>query len=280
MNTRDLKSLNESIESVMTHEEARDIVHNFIHSLSEMASQLDEGTSAKRMRIIRKHLVSGKPITGKVADFMQRSFKKKTYKNKEKFGGETPAVLGRARLKQAAMKAKGLAEAEQLDEAGYKKLMRLKGKAYATKDPKIARAAAEQEAKYAASKARRGGASAEAVKGGGSMLGKKGKYTQKARNLALKRAQGLRNFETLVKDRGVARDTGIGSVEAMGMRVRREPVNMSRKDVAKKRESQAARRKFDRMVHKVGTFRKPEDPVAAAREKRPVYNFLKRTGRL
>jgi len=151
------------------------------------AEQFDEGTSAKRMRVIRKHLVSGKPIEGKVADFMQRSFKKKIYKNKEKFGGETPAVLGRARLKQAAMKAKGLAE-------GYKKLMRLKGKAYATKNPKIARAAAEQEAKYAASKARRGGASAEAVKGGGSMLGKKGKYTQKAANLAAQRDKAIKKF--------------------------------------------------------------------------------------
>jgi len=83
MNTRDLKSLNESIESVMTHEEARDIVHNFIHSLSEMASQLDEGTSAKRMRIFRKAARkaarTGKPLPRDpaIADFMARSFKKK-----------------------------------------------------------------------------------------------------------------------------------------------------------------------------------------------------------
>jgi hypothetical protein len=74
---------------------------------------LAEGDSAKRMRVIRKHHVSGKPIKPEVADFMQRSFKKKFYKDKEKFGGATSAVLGRAALKQSAMKAKGLAEAEQ-----------------------------------------------------------------------------------------------------------------------------------------------------------------------
>jgi hypothetical protein len=150
----------------------------------EAELDLAEGVSAKRMRIIRKHLLSGKPIKGEVADFMQRSFKKQFYKNKEKFGGETPAVLGRAALKHSAMKAKGLAEAEQLDEAGYKKLMRLKKKAYDTRNPKVARAAAEHESKVAARMAMKGGASAEAVKGGGSLIGKSGKYTQKAGNLA------------------------------------------------------------------------------------------------
>jgi hypothetical protein len=77
----------------------------------EAELDLAEGVSAKRMRIIRKHNVSGKPIKGEVADFMQRSFKKKFYKDKEKFGGATPAVLGRAALKHSAMKEKGLAEA-------------------------------------------------------------------------------------------------------------------------------------------------------------------------
>jgi len=79
--------------------------------LAEVASD-----RAKRMRVIRKHLVSGKPIKPEVADFMERSFRKQFYKDNVMFGGASPAVLGRARLKHSAMRAKGLAEAEQLDE--------------------------------------------------------------------------------------------------------------------------------------------------------------------
>jgi len=246
----------------------------------EAELDLAEGVSAKRMRIIRKHHVSGKPIKGEVADFMQRSFKKKFYKDKEKFGGATPAVLGRARLKHSAMKAKGLAEAEQLDEAGYKKLMRLKKKAYNTRNPKVVRATAELEAKVAANMARRsGGASAEAVKGGGSLIGKSGKYTKKAGNLANQRTKAIASFRNLNIDRGVARDTGTGVVPAMANRLQGNKPKMSPEQIAKKRVSQAKMREYDANMRK-GTFRTPEDPVAAAREKRPRYNYLKRTGKL
>jgi hypothetical protein len=78
------------------------------------------------MRILRK----GKPVKGAVKDFMDRSFKKKIYKNKTMFGGETPAVLGRAARKHAAMKAKGLAEAEQLDELSDNTLFSARWKAH------------------------------------------------------------------------------------------------------------------------------------------------------
>jgi hypothetical protein len=245
----------------------------------EAELDLAEGVSAKRMRIIRKHNVSGKPIKGEVADFMQRSFKKKFYKDKVKFGGATPAVLGRARLKHSAMKAKGLAEAEQLDEAGYKKLMRLRGKAYDTGNPKIARAAAELQSKVAARMAMKGGASAEAVKGGGSLIGKSGKYTKKAGSLANQRSKAIASFRNLNIDRGVARDTGTGVVPAMANRLQGNKPKMSPEQIAKKRVSQAKMREYDANMRK-GTFRTPEDPVAAAREKRPHYNYLKRTGKL
>jgi hypothetical protein len=240
----------------------------------EAELDLAEGVSAKRMRIIRKHLVSGKPIKGEVADFMQRSFKKKFYKDKEKFGGATSAVLGRAALKQSAMKAKGLAEAEQLDEAGYKKLMRLKKAAYEKKNPKVARAAAEQESKVAARMAMKGGASAEAVKGGGSLIGKSGKYTQKAGNLANQRSKAIASFRNLNVDRGVARDTGSGSVEAMANRLQGKKPKMTKSQISKKRGDQAAMRDF-RNRARSGDFGQNNQEGM-----RPRYNYLKRTGKL
>jgi len=217
----------------------------------EAELDLAEGVSAKRMRIIRKHHVSGKPIKGEVADFMQRSFKKKFYKDKEKFGGATSAVLGRARLKHSAMKAKGLAEAEQLDEAGYKKLMRLKKKAYNTRNPKLVRAAAEQEAKVAANMARRGGASAEAVKAGGSRIGKSGKYTQKAGQLANQRDRAFRKFR--------GRAAGAEVFNAPG---------------PEKRKRQQAQAEFSNRARSGDFGQNNQEGM------RPRYNYLKRTGKL
>ena len=217
----------------------------------EAELDLAEGVSAKRMRIIRKHNVSGKPIKPEVADFMQRSFKKKFYKDKEKFGGATSAVLGRARLKHSAMKAKGLAEAEQLDEAGYKKLMRLKKKAYNTRNPKVVRATAELEAKVAANMARRGGASADAIRAGGSRIGKSGKYTQKAGNLANQRDRALAKF----RGRAVAG----GAFNPPG---------------PEKRKRQQAQAEFSNRARSGDFGQNNQEGM------RPRYNYLKRTGKL
>ena len=215
----------------------------------EAELNLAEGVSAKRMRIIRKHNVSGKPIKPEVADFMQRSFKKKFYKDKEKFGGATPAVLGRARLKHSAMKAKGLAEADQLDEADYKKLMRLKKKAYNTRNPKVVRATAELEAKVAANMARRGGASADAVRAGGSRIGKSGKYTQKAGNLANQRDRALAKFR--------GRAVGGGAFNPPG---------------PEKRKRQQAQAEFSNRARSGDFGQNNQEGM------RPRYNYLKRTG--
>jgi hypothetical protein len=217
----------------------------------EAELDLAEGVSAKRMRIIRKHNVSGKPIKGEVADFMQRSFKKKFYKDKEKFGGATPAVLGRARLKHSAMKAKGLAEAEQLDEAGYKKLMRLKKKAYNTRNPKVVRATAELEAKVAANMARRGRASPDAIRAGGSRIGKSGKYTQKAGQLANQRDRALAKF----RGRAVAG----GAFNPPG---------------PEKRKRQQAQAEFSNRARSGDFGQNNQEGM------RPRYNYLKRTGKL
>ena len=215
---------------------------------------LAEGVSAKRMRIIRKHLVSGKPITGKVKDFMDRSIQKQLYRDKTKFSGATPAYpsyLERARRKHSAMKAKGLAEAEQLDEADYKKLMRLKKKAYNTRNPKIVRATAELEAKVAANMARRGGASAEAIRAGGSRIGKSGKYTQKAGNLANQRDRALAKFR--------GRAVGGGAFNPPG---------------PEKRKRQQAQAEFSNRARSGDFGQNNQEGM------RPRYNYLKRTGKL
>ena len=177
--------------------------------------ELDEGYQAKRMRIIRKYgrkqLGSGSLLSPKLDDFMKRSFKKKRQREERISGGKgsAKAMEISARKKKAAMQAKGLAESKQLDEAGYKRLMRLKKAAYTAQDKayrsftadqnkpaKLARAAAEREAQVAAGMARRGGASPEAVKGGGSRIGKSGKYTQKAGALANQRDKALAKFRS------------------------------------------------------------------------------------
>jgi hypothetical protein len=291
MDTRNLKALNESIESVMSHDEARDIVHDFIHSLTELASQtdgLEEGYQAKRMRLIRKYVKLGSKVPDRLKDFMQRSYKKKRQRGRviepggsvkeietragkrtaamrakglreeasqtdgleegyqakrmrvikkeirksgpatgkvaeylkktfarkkvrrgqiaakypemsKKYGG---GALGdmhtRAALRKKAMDAKGLSEEASLSEGMYKKLMRLKGKAYKSQGSpsygKVKRGEAELEAKVSAQRARRGGAPYEAVKGGGSPIGKRGKPTDKAARLADQRQRGLSRF--------------------------------------------------------------------------------------
>jgi hypothetical protein len=225
----------------------------WMQNKKDAEGQLGEGVSAKRMRVIRKHLVSGKPITGKVKDFMDRSIQKKLYRDRTKFGGASPAVLGRARLKHSAMKAKGLVpESLQLDEAGYKKLMRLKKKAYDTRNPKLVRASAEQEAKVAASMARRGGASPDAIRAGGSRIGKSGKYTQKAGQLASQR------------DRAMAKFRG----RAAGAKF------FSSITPAEKRARQKSQADFMNRARSGDFGQNNQEGM------RPRYNYLKRTGQL
>jgi hypothetical protein len=115
----------------------------------------------------------------------------------------------RARLKAQGMQG----ESNQLDEAGYKRLMRIKGAAYKAdlasrssvldptdarafgkKHSKLMKAAAERTTQVAANMARRGGASADAVRASGSIKGKSGKYTQKAVRLSNQRDRGLAKF--------------------------------------------------------------------------------------
>jgi hypothetical protein len=267
---------------------------------------------------------------------MDRSIQKKLYRDRTKFGGASPAVLGRARLKHSAMKAKGLAEADQLDEgkggrsnftnlmkrqvsrvrraggredvqreignytereaaggegkmsyqarrafsdanieakvkerdakkakiraamkeqvlaeADYKKLMRLKKKAYNTRNPKLVRATAELEAKVAANMARRGGASAEAVKAGGSRIGKSGKYTQKAGQLANQRDRALAKFR--------GRAVGGGAFNPPG---------------PEKRKRQQAQAEFSNRARSGDFGQNNQEGM------RPRYNYLKRTGKL
>ena len=142
------------------------------------------------------------------------------------------------------------------------------------KHGKLGRVAAERTAQVAAGFARRGGASADAIRGGGSIIGKSGKYTQKAATLAKQRDKGLANFRNLVVDRGVSRDTGVGPVKAMGDRLKYKKPQMTPDQVAKKRKDQAAMRDF-RNRARSGDFGQNNQEGM-----RPRYNYLKRTGKL
>ena len=322
----------------------------------EAELDLAEGVNAKRLRILRKHVKDGaNPMSPEVKDFMARSFKKTTNANKTRIapgGSAVKAMEVRMRKKHSAMKEKGLAESDQLDElspallgryiqrathdsanaayragklnkgalqskeedalvkkvfkrergigraasklmgdkhkvtesnqldeAGYKRLMRIKKAAYkadldsrgsSPSDPiltgpfgrrykqekkhsRLTRAAAELTTKVAANMARRGGASADAVRGDGSLMGKRGTFSQKAIKLSNQRDKALAKF------RGKA---------AEGKRW------ASKYSSADKRASQQRYAKFDNQSRS-GDF--GQNNQAAMRS---TYNYLKRTGKI
>ena len=312
----------------------------------EAELDLAEGVNAKRLRVLRKHVKDGaNPMSPEVKDFMARSFEKTTNANKTRIapgGSAVKAMEVRMRKKHSAMKEKGLAESDQLDElspallgryiqrathdsanaayragklnkgalqskeedalvkkvfkrergigraasklisdkrgfhfkivtesdqldeAGYKRLMRIKKAAYkadldsriaraGSKHSRLTRAAAERTTQVAANMARRGGASADAVRGDGSLMGKRGTFSQKAIKLANQRDKGLAKF------RGKA---------AEGKRW------ASSYPTADKRASQQRYAKFDNQSRS-GDF--GQDNQAAMRT---TYNYLKRTGKL
>ena len=306
----------------------------------EAELDLAEGVNAKRLRVLRKHVKDGaNPMSPEVKDFMARSFKKTTNANKTRIapgGSAVKAMEVRMRKKHSAMKEKGLAESDQLDElspallgryiqrathdsanaayqagklnkgalqskeedalvkkvfrrerginraaskflskmmgdkhkvtesnqldeAGYKRLMRIKKAAYkagqkgSPSHGRKMRAAAELTTKVAANMARRGGASADAVRGDGSLMGKRGTFSQKAIKLANQRDKALAKF------RGKA---------AEGKRW------ASKYSSADKRASQQRYAKFDNQSRS-GDF--GQDNQAAMRT---TYNYLKRTGKI
>ena len=178
-------------------------------------------------------------------------------------------------------------ETEQLDEAGYKRLMRIKKAAYKAdlasrninpKTPKqdielnrlvnrhgkLGRAAAEREAQVAAGMARRGGASPDAVRGGGSRIGKSGKYTQKAGALANQRDKALGKFR--------GRASGSKSREAV-----QTPFGMYNKNAATKRKMQKAQAAFEKKA-RTGDF--DISPSAKMHQMFARLNFQKKYGRL
>lgn len=165
-----------------------------------------------------------------------------------------------------------VSESEQLDEAGYKRLMRLKKAAYeagqkgSPSHGKKMRAAAEQTAKVAAGMARRGDASPDAVRGGGSRIGPSGKYTQKAGKLANQRDRALARFRSTAK---IARYQETGDFGG----------KLGKEGVAKKREMQKGMAKF-RMDARHGDFGHEISPQSKRTSMRARYNYEKKYGRL
>ena len=275
---------------------------------AEAELDLAESVSAKRMRIIRKYVKGNKRVPAHLKDYMERSFKKKRVKDAKLSDGRgaVGALETRMRRKSAALRARGVEpkgvapgyleegakcnkvfESTQLDEAGYKRLMRIKKAAYKAdlasrninpKTPKqdielnrlvnrhgkLGRAAAEREAQVAAGMARRGGASPDAVRGGGSRIGKSGKYTQKAGALANQRDKALGKFR--------GRASGSKSREAV-----QTPFGMYNKNAATKRKMQKAQAAFEKKA-RTGDF--DISPSAKMHQMFARLNFQKKYGRL
>lgn len=169
-----------------------------------------------------------------------------------------------------AARERRLAESMQLDEAGYKRLGRIKGAAYKAElasrgaDPntsleglvkaaKLKRAAAELTDKVAAGMARRGGATPETVRNAGSRLSKRGKYTLKAGKLATQYDKAMRSFRSMSR---VKELTGRGE------------------DKSEKRARQQAQAAFEKKA-RTGDFGQDNQAALRARS-----NFEKRFGRL
>lgn len=238
-------------------------------------TELAEGFQAKRLRVIRKEIGKREPTTGAKAEFLKTTYKKKLARakaiaakypemSKKYGGGQQGDMMTRSALRNKAMKAKGISE-ETIVEALQAKLNRTKGKAYrlgysitgnTNAHAKAMRRAAELEDKVAAMKARRGGASPEAVKAAGNIRGKSGVPTQKGMRLADRRNKAIRTFRS---EAGIMAD--------MGKR-------MTPDERAEKRKSQQYMADF-RNKARSGDF--GQDNQAALRAR---YNYQKRYGRL
>lgn len=267
--------------------------------MSKMDEEIELAEGVKRMRRLRRAHVSGKG-SRETADAYDKELSKLSASRLRRGGAPKQTIRGfftdkpttaaankaytefaKRAMQKASAKGKKVFESEQLDEAGYKRLGRIKGAAYKAElasrgaDPntsmnalmktsKLKRAAAEREAQVAAGMARRGGASPDAVRGGGSRIGKSGKYTQKAGALANQRDKALGKF------RGMA--SGSKSREAVP-----GGFGMYNKNATTKRKMQQARAAFEKKA-RIGDI--DISPSAKMHQMFARLNFQKRFGRL
>jgi hypothetical protein len=252
--------------------------HSWNLAKQEKKVGLAEGFQAKRMRVIRKEIGKSEPTTGKAKEFLEKTYKRKLARNaalaakyperSAKYGGgQQGNMLLRAALRKKAMDAKGMStkgiSEETIVEALQAKLNRAKGKAYklgmsgkTNTHAKAMRRAAELEDKVAAMKARRGGASPEAVKAAGNIRDKSGVPTKRGMRLADKRNKAIRSFRL---EAGIMAD--------MGKR-------MTPDERAEKRKSQQYMADF-RNKARSGDFGQNNQAALRARS-----NFQKKYGRL
>ena len=251
----------------------------------EVELDLAEGVNAKRLRVLRKHVkekgLAESDQLDELSDNTLFSARYKAHTQGRKLLADKidkqlikrkllapPTTSMRERDAQymahrdanrARLKAQGMqGESNQLDETKYNLLMRIKKAAYeagqkgSPSHGRLMRAAAELTTQVAANMARRGGASADAVRGSGSLMGKRGTFSQKAIKLSNQRDKALAKF------RGKA---------AEGKRW------ASSYPTADKRAAQQRYAKFDNQSRS-GDF--GQDNQAAMRT---TYNYLKRTGK-
>ena len=203
-------------------------------NMKKMDEETELAEGVKRMRRLRRAHVSGKG-SRETADAYDKELSKVSANRLRRGGAPKQTVRGffndkpitpaanraytefaKRAMAKASAKGKKVFESEQLDEAGYKRLMRLKKAAYeagqkgSPSHGKKMRAAAEQTAKVAAGMARRGGASPDAVRGDGSLMGKRGTFSMKAIKLAKQRDKALAKFRARVgynKAQGMSRSS-------------------------------------------------------------------------
>jgi len=269
-------------------------LHQFHDTARARRNRVEEAYQLKRQRVITKAIKnSGKALDPKKADFLARSNVKK-FSRDEKLTGVKGDNRGSAKLANAALNVrtvkrnkallgKGLGldgkpmrESVQLDEAGYKKLMRMKAAAYkagmqargdsgpgaATKKyAKLMRRAADQETRQDAKMALRGQASQKAVERGGSIIGKRGVPTERGMKLADQRSRAIKRFKSAGS---VSRYMQTGSFDG----------KMDKEGVAQKRQRQQAQAKFNKQA-RTGDLGQNNQEALRARS-----NFQKRYGRL
>ena len=262
--------------------------------MSKMDEEIELAEGVNRMRRLRRAHVSGKGSRETAAAY-DKELSKLSASRLRRGGAPKQTIRGfftdkpttaaankaymefaKRAMQKASAKGKKVFESEQLDEAGYKRLGRIKAAAYKAElasrgaDPntsmnalmktaKLKRAAAEREAQVAAGMARRGGASQEAVRGGGSRIGKSGKYTQKAGKLANQRDKALASFRTK------------GRIAQL--------LDKREDQSRKKRERQQTQAKFN-MDARHGYFGHEIAPEIAKAGMRARYNYEKKYGRL
>lgn len=274
-----MKNLCNTIREMAERPVETDMKKAFHGTLTEMARQVVSGQAEQLDEVKKRNewgMTQADAKKARKRTLARQAKAAKSYVPSEAAKKESDAVYRRVTGKppvneesdEEAMKR--LAE-DTLEEGILKKLRRAKGAAYKAmqrgegdKHARLHGVASGLESRYRASMARRGGASPEAVKGAGSLLGKRGDYTLKAGKLSRQHDNAVRKFHNTAWEKhygpgSEAVTTGYG---------------MFNKNAATKRKNQQAQAEFANKARS-GDFGQDNQAALRARS-----NFQKKYGRL